>query len=465
MPSCPPGPCAATPRPSTTSPRRAVAPPRTARTTRGSQTATATGSATRWTIDRRRRRLLDARRHRAGRLRCDARDRMEAEQAQHRVALPQSKRARQHRQDQDPRAAQEARLAQVRGRRTERQLSDVADADAGQGHDGDRLAAGEDRSVRGGAVQRRAGSVLRLQGPRPHADLQVGAVGAAWLRAGGPCYSACHDRRGADRVRPQSADRRARRRVGRRDGTDRADARFPAGVARRPRGVLPRRGDLPLPCRSGFADRMRHPPSARQRGVAPGGNFRAAREGPSEPARHDHRGDHGARRARADGRRPRCGGRHAGARHQAGDGRVPAPYSRAAASVVARADARLLVNRVVAHGTVRFYFDYISSNAYLAWTQLPKLCDRYAFTIEPVPVLFAGLLEAHGQLGPAEIPAKALWTAKNNVRKATLLDVPLNPPAFHPFNPLLALRVSSPPLDAAARHALIGALFDAVWVH
>ena len=114
--------------------------------------------------------------------------------------------------------------------------------------------------------------------------------------------------------------------------------------------------------------------------------------------------------------------------------------------------------------TVRFYFDYISSNAYLAWTQLPKLCKRYGFTIDPVPVLFAGLLEAHGQLGPAEIPAKALWTAKNNVRKAALLDVPLNPPAFHPFNPLLALRVSSLPVDAAARRALIAALFDAVWV-
>src|SRR2546428_2741308 len=114
--------------------------------------------------------------------------------------------------------------------------------------------------------------------------------------------------------------------------------------------------------------------------------------------------------------------------------------------------------------TIRFYFDYISSNAYLAWTQLPELAEKYGFTIEPVPVLFAGLLEAHGQLGPAEIPAKALWMAKNNVRKAALLGVPLNAPAFHPFNPLLALRASSLPLDTAARRALIGALFDAVWV-
>src|SRR5437867_713947 len=114
--------------------------------------------------------------------------------------------------------------------------------------------------------------------------------------------------------------------------------------------------------------------------------------------------------------------------------------------------------------TVRFYFDYISSNAYLGWTQLPKLSDKYGFTIEPVPVLFAGLLEAHGQLGPAEVPAKALWMTKNNLRKAALLGVPLKQPAFHPFNPLLALRVSSLALDASARVALISTLFQAVWV-
>ena len=80
-------------------------------------------------------------------------------------------------------------------------------------------------------------------------------------------------------------------------------------------------------------------------------------------------------------------------------------------------------------------------------------------------MLFAGLLEAHGQLGPAEVPTKAVWMIKNNLRKAALLGVPLNAPAFHPFNPLLALRASSLPLDPAARHALIGALFEAVWVH
>jgi len=113
---------------------------------------------------------------------------------------------------------------------------------------------------------------------------------------------------------------------------------------------------------------------------------------------------------------------------------------------------------------IRFYFDYVSPNAYLAWTQLPRLADRYGATIEPVPVLFAGLLEAYGQLGPAEIPAKIRWMARNNLRKAALLHVALEPPAFHPFNPLLALRVSTLPLEAAARLALVDALFRAVWV-
>lgn len=113
---------------------------------------------------------------------------------------------------------------------------------------------------------------------------------------------------------------------------------------------------------------------------------------------------------------------------------------------------------------VRFYFDYISTNAYIAWTQLPAMAARYGYEVEPVPVLFAGLLEAFGQVGPAEVPTKALWMIKNNLRKAARLGVPLQPPAFHPFNPLLALRVSSLPLAAPVRTALIDALFRAVWV-
>ncbi len=114
--------------------------------------------------------------------------------------------------------------------------------------------------------------------------------------------------------------------------------------------------------------------------------------------------------------------------------------------------------------SIRFYFDYESPNAYLAWTQLPKLADRYGFSVDPVPILYSALLDANGQLGPGEQPTKGRWMTKNMLRKALLLGVPLNPPAFLPFNPLLALRVTLLPLEDAMRRALIGALFEAVWV-
>lgn len=114
--------------------------------------------------------------------------------------------------------------------------------------------------------------------------------------------------------------------------------------------------------------------------------------------------------------------------------------------------------------TIRFTFDFISPNAYLAWTQLPKLAERHEAAIEPVPVLFAALLEASGRLGPAEIPLVMRWMWKNVLRKSILLGVPFQPPAFHPFNPLLALRASSLPLADGERRKVIDALFRAVWV-
>ena len=112
---------------------------------------------------------------------------------------------------------------------------------------------------------------------------------------------------------------------------------------------------------------------------------------------------------------------------------------------------------------IRFLFDYLSHNAYLAWTQIHPLAERYGHSVEAVPVLFAGLLDAHGQLGPAEVPPKARWMAANVHRKAALLGVELVPPAVHPFNPLLSLRVSSLPMEETVRRRLVDGLFRAVW--
>jgi 2-hydroxychromene-2-carboxylate isomerase len=112
---------------------------------------------------------------------------------------------------------------------------------------------------------------------------------------------------------------------------------------------------------------------------------------------------------------------------------------------------------------LRFFFDYVSPYAYLAWTQLPALAGRHGRSVELVPVLFAGVLNALGTTGPAEVPSKRLYVYKHTTRLARDLGVPFAVPAAHPFNPLLALRVTVAVKDAEARHRLVSALYAAAW--
>ncbi|TMQ18683.1 MAG: 2-hydroxychromene-2-carboxylate isomerase [Deltaproteobacteria bacterium] len=112
---------------------------------------------------------------------------------------------------------------------------------------------------------------------------------------------------------------------------------------------------------------------------------------------------------------------------------------------------------------MRFYFDYISPYAYLAWRRLPAIAARHGEAIVPVPVVFGALLSAHGTKGPAEVPAKRRYVLKDVYRKARLAGVPFMLPPAHPFNPLLALRASSLALADDAQHRLIDAVFAAIW--
>ena len=111
---------------------------------------------------------------------------------------------------------------------------------------------------------------------------------------------------------------------------------------------------------------------------------------------------------------------------------------------------------------IRFYLDFLSPYAYLGWTQIGALAERHGRTVEPVPILFAALLRHGDTRGPAEIPAKRAYIFKDVVRSAHLLNVPLSPPANHPFVPLLALRAASM-VEGDDRKRLVDALFRAVW--
>ena len=90
--------------------------------------------------------------------------------------------------------------------------------------------------------------------------------------------------------------------------------------------------------------------------------------------------------------------------------------------------------------SAEWYFDFVSPFSYLQCEQLPALETR--LRIHYRPVLFAGLLKAHGHKGPAEIPSKRRFTYRFLVWQARKLGVPFKFPAVHPFNPLPLLRLA-----------------------
>jgi 2-hydroxychromene-2-carboxylate isomerase len=113
---------------------------------------------------------------------------------------------------------------------------------------------------------------------------------------------------------------------------------------------------------------------------------------------------------------------------------------------------------------VEFYFDPISPYSWLAARQCHRL-DAAGVQLDFRPVLFAGLLAAHGNKGPAEMPAKRAYTMRDVLRQTARLGVPAKGPPSHPFNPLRALRMGIALDDAADRRRFGTALMDAAWEH
>jgi 2-hydroxychromene-2-carboxylate isomerase len=105
-----------------------------------------------------------------------------------------------------------------------------------------------------------------------------------------------------------------------------------------------------------------------------------------------------------------------------------------------------------------WYFDVISPFAYLQFMQLDKVTDRAELTLKPV--LFAGLLNANGQKGPAEIPSKRLFTYQMVTWIAKKRGVPFKMPDAHPFNPICALRLC---IALENNVEAVGAIYHAIW--
>lgn len=107
---------------------------------------------------------------------------------------------------------------------------------------------------------------------------------------------------------------------------------------------------------------------------------------------------------------------------------------------------------------LRWYFDFVSPFAYLQWPRIRALRQARAVTL--VPILFAAVLDARGQKGPAEIPGKREFTYRHVLWQARRAGVPLRFPPAHPFNPLPALRLA---IAAGCGEAVVDAVFDWIW--
>jgi 2-hydroxychromene-2-carboxylate isomerase len=107
---------------------------------------------------------------------------------------------------------------------------------------------------------------------------------------------------------------------------------------------------------------------------------------------------------------------------------------------------------------VDWYFDFISPFAYLQFETL----DRHPLgaPIKPIPVVLAGILNRRGQLGPAEIPGKRLFTYRFVQWEAKRRGIALKFPPAHPFNPIKALRLA---IACGNEMAAIRTIFRHLW--
>jgi 2-hydroxychromene-2-carboxylate isomerase len=105
-----------------------------------------------------------------------------------------------------------------------------------------------------------------------------------------------------------------------------------------------------------------------------------------------------------------------------------------------------------------WYFDIVSPYAYLQFVTFYRLPEDLEIRIKPV--LFAGLLAAWDNMGPAEIPTKRSQTYRYCHWQAGKRGIPFKTPPRHPFNPLAILRLAVA-LDGDP--AAVGTIFHHIW--
>jgi 2-hydroxychromene-2-carboxylate isomerase len=115
---------------------------------------------------------------------------------------------------------------------------------------------------------------------------------------------------------------------------------------------------------------------------------------------------------------------------------------------------------------VEFFFDVGSPASYLAWTQLPALCERAGAALAWRPMLLGAVFQATGNASPANVPAKGRYMNGDLARYAQRYGVPFVMNPNFPVNTLTLMRgAAGAQLRAPERlETYLRSVFQAMWV-
>lgn len=114
--------------------------------------------------------------------------------------------------------------------------------------------------------------------------------------------------------------------------------------------------------------------------------------------------------------------------------------------------------------TVDFYYDFGSPAAYLAWTQLPAICQTQDVQLHYRPVLLGGVFKATGNATPMVVEAKGAWLLQDLARHATRYGVPFRKNPYFIINTLKVMRGAIWAQENGCLEVYNQAMFEATWV-
>ena len=115
--------------------------------------------------------------------------------------------------------------------------------------------------------------------------------------------------------------------------------------------------------------------------------------------------------------------------------------------------------------TAEFFFDVGSPAAYLAWTQLPKICAQAQATLVYRPMLLGGVFQATGNASPMMVPAKGRYMAADLARFAVRYGATFRMNPHFPINTLQLMRaVVGMQMQHPERfEAFLAAVYNGMW--